>query len=324
VLYHWRRTLNSVADSIRSKPQVLESARHALEDDLARRGENGHVGVDWNTHAFWVRRDLPEAKNISIIIPTRDAIGLLSRCLDSLTSKTRYRNYEIVLVDNDSQSEEARTFFARTPHRVLYFPGPFNYSALNNFAVAETESPWLLFLNNDIEVIEEDWLNVMAEHIQRKEVGAIGPCLLYPDDTVQHAGVVLGVSGFAGHAFCGFPAAHPGVNRQLQVTRNCSAVTGACLLTRRDVFEEVGGFDEEKVPVTYSDIDLCLKMRRAGYLIVYTPFAKLYHHESATRRRNVESLETDVIRQRWPALLEHDPYYNPNLSRERADFSLGI
>jgi GT2 family glycosyltransferase len=147
---------------------------------------------------------------------------------------------------------------------------------------------------------------------------------LYPDDTIQHAGVVLGVGGIAQHAFRGFPAEDPGVCRQLQVTRNYSSVTGACLLTRRDVFEQVGGFDEERLPVTFNDVDLCLKLHRAGYLIVYTPYAKLYHHESATRRPSVEAREGDVMRERWPELLERDPYYNPNLSREQADFSLGV
>jgi GT2 family glycosyltransferase len=163
----------------------------------------------------------------------------------------------------------------------------------------------------------------MAEHIQRPEVGAVGPRLLYPDDTVQHGGIVIGVGGIAEHAFRGFPAESPGVCRQLQVTRNYSAVTGACLLTRRDVFDQVHGFDEEQLPVTFSDVDLCLKIRRAGYLVVYTPFARLYHHESGSRRLSVEPRETGVMRERWPDLLEYDPYYNPNLSRERADFSLG-
>jgi GT2 family glycosyltransferase len=247
----------------------------------------------------------------------------LSRCVDSIVNKTSYTDYEIVIVNNDSESQEARDYFSQLRHRLLHFQGPFNFSAINNFAVEQTRCPWLLFLNNDVEVIEPDWLSVMVEHVQRPEVGAVGARLLYPDDTVQHAGVVLGVGGIAQHAFRGFPAEDPGVNRQLQVTRNYSSVTGACLLTRRDVFEEVGGFDEERLPVTFNDVDLCLKMRRAGYLVVYTPFAKLYHHESATRRRSVEALETDVMRERWPDLLERDPYYNPNLTRERADFSLG-
>jgi GT2 family glycosyltransferase len=195
---------------------------------------------------------------------------------------------------------------------------------MNNFAVEQTQSPWLLFLNNDTEVIDSEWLNAMAEQIQRPEIGAVGARLLYPDNTIQHAGVVLGVDGIGTHAFRGFPAEDPGVGRQLQVARNYSCVTGACLLTRRDVFLEVGGFDEERLPVTFNDVDLCLKIGRAGYRIVYTPFARLYHHESASRRRTrVEGPEALVIRERWPEVLKRDPYYNPNLSRERADFSLG-
>jgi GT2 family glycosyltransferase len=323
VLYHWRRSPSSTADNIRRKPGSLDTGRQALEAHLARRHWPGHVTVDWRTHAYWVKRELTEAKRISLIIPVRDRIDLLARCLESVISKTTYAPYEIVVVDNDSQSAEAREYFARLEHRVLHFSGPFNYSAINNFAVENCDSPWLLFLNDDIEVIDQNWLTIMAEHVQRPEVGAVGPRLLYPDDTVQHAGVVVGVGGIAEHAFRGLPAESPGVCRQLQMTRNYSAVTGACLLTRRDVFEEIGGFDEERLPVAFNDVDLCLKMRRAGYLIVYTPFAKLYHHESASRRRSVEALETEVMRERWPEYLQRDPYYNPNLSRERADFSLG-
>jgi GT2 family glycosyltransferase len=294
-----------------------------LEAHLERQARRGHVAVDWRTHAYWIKRDLTEAKPISIIIPMRDRVELLKRCLDSISRETTYGAYEIVIVNNDSETEEARDFLSSTHHRVLNFPGPFNFSALNNFAVEQTTSPWLLFLNNDTEVIDGDWLTVMAEQIQRPEVGAVGPRLLYPDDTVQHAGIVLGVGGIAEHAFRGFPAEAPGVCRQLQVTRNYSAVTGACLLTRREVFNKVHGFDEERLPVTFSDVDLCLKIRRAGYLVVYTPFARLYHHESGTRRRTVEPMETGVMRERWAGILESDPYYNPNLSRERADFSLG-
>jgi GT2 family glycosyltransferase len=323
ILYHWRRSETSTSDNIRRKPQALEAGRHAIESHLERRGERGHVTVDWQTHAYWVKRELRETKRIAIIIATRDRIDLLSRCISSIISKTSYPNYEIIVVDNESTSDEAREYFRHCEHRVLPFSGPFNFSALNNLAVEQTTSPWLLFLNNDVEAIDSEWLTVMAEHVQRPEVGAVGARLLYPNDTVQHAGVVLGVGGIAEHAFRHFPADAPGVSRQLQVTRNYSSVTGACLLTRRDVFEEVGGFDEERLPVTFNDVDLCLKMRRAGYLIVYTPFAKLYHHESASRRRSVEALETEVMRERWPDLLARDPYYNPNLSRERADFSLG-
>ena len=323
VLYHWRRSRASTADNIRRKPGSLETGRLALEAHLERQAARGHVTVDWRTHAYWIKRDLTEAKPISIIIPVRDRVQLLKRCVESITRETTYAPYEIVIVNNDSETAEARDFLSSTKHRVLNYPGPFNFSAINNFAVEQTENPWLLFLNNDTEAIDGDWLTIMAEQIQRVEVGAVGPRLLYPDDTVQHAGIVVGVGGIAEHAFRGFPAEAPGVCRQLQVTRNYSAVTGACLLTRREVFNKVHGFDEERLPVTFSDVDLCLKIRRAGHLIVYTPFARLYHHESGSRRRTIEPMETGVMRERWAGVLEDDPYYNPNLSRERADFSLG-
>ena len=323
ILYHWRRSAGSTSISIRSKPDALEAARRGLTDHLARVHQPGHVAIDWRTHGFRVRRQITEEKKIAIIIPTRDRIDLLARCIASIEAKTAYENYEITVVDNDSQSDEAREYFRNFPHRLLRFSGPFNYSAINNFAVEKTDAPWILFLNNDTEVIESEWLTAMAEHVQRPEIGAVGARLIFRDETIQHAGVVLGVRGMAKHAFCGLPAEAPGVCRQLQMTRNYSAVTAACLLTRREVFQEVGGFDEENLPVIFNDVDLCLKMRQAGYLIVYTPFAKLYHDESATRRTSVEPREAAILRARWPEIVERDPYYNPNLSREQADFSLG-
>ncbi len=323
VLYHWRRSAGSTAGNIRAKPEALEAARGAISAYLGRVGQPGHVAVDWNTHGFRVRREIPEEKKIAILIPTRDRIDLLARCIASVEEKTTYGKYEIVIINNDSESAEARAFFQQTPHRVLSYSGPFNYSAMNNFAVEQTDAPWLLFLNNDTEVIEGEWLTAMAEHIQRSEVGAVGAQLLFRNNTIQHAGIVLGVRGTAKHAFLGFPAEAPGVCRQLQVTRNYSAVSAACLLTRRDVFEEVGGFDEEQLPVIFNDVDLCLKMGQAGYCVVYTPFARLYHEESASRRPSVEPPETEILRARWPAEVASDPFYNPNLSRENADFSLG-
>ena len=323
VLYHWRRSGSSSAISPWQKPGQLEAARRAIDEHLQRKGMRGHVAIDWRTHAYWVKRELTEAKKISIIIPAGDRIEMLSRCIESITTKTNYPNYELVVVGQDNQSEEARSYFNRSKHRLLHYDGPFNDSAIKNFAVEQTKSPWLLFLDNDLKVIDGEWLSAMAEHIQRPEVGAVGARLLWPNDTVQHAGIVLGVGGVVEHAFRGFPAEDPGVFKQLQVTRNYSCVTGACLLTRRDVFIEVGGFDEERLPMAFNDVDLCLKMRRAGYLIVYTPFAKLYRHESAGHPRLAEPREAGFMRERWPELLQRDPYYNPNLSRERADFSLG-
>jgi O-antigen biosynthesis protein len=323
ILYHWRRSGSSSAISPWQKPGQLEAARRAIDEHLQRKGIRGHVAIDWRTHAYYVKRELAEAKKISIIIPASDHIEMLSRCIESITTKTNYPNYELVVVAHDNQLEEARSYFDRSKHRLLHYDGPFNDSAIKNFAVEQMRSPWLLFLDNDLEVIDSEWLSAMAEHIQRPEVGAVGAHLLWPNDTVQHAGIVLGVGGIAEHAFRGFPAEDPGVFKQLQVTRNYSCVTGACLLTRRDVFMEVGGFDEERLPVIFNDIDLCLKMRRAGYLIVYTPFARLYRHELAGHPRPAEAREAGIMRERWPELLQRDPYYNPNLSRARADFSLG-
>ena len=320
VLYHWRRSADSSAISVRQKPGQLDATRRAIEDHLKRRGERAHVAVDWRTHAFCVRRDLLELRKISIIIPSCHDSESVERCIESLTSKTSYPNYEVFIVQGDTQSLNVHHYFSGLPHRLLRLPGASNISALRNFAVKQTAAPWLLFLDDNIEVIEADWLTIMGEHIQRLGVGAVGARLLNPSDTIEHAGIVLGVNGIAQPAFRGFPAEHPGANRQLQITRNCSAVSGACMLTRREVFQEVGGFDEG-LTESLADIDLCLKIRRAGHLIVYTPFAKLYWHEP--HHDKFDPPGEAIMRERWSGVLQRDPYYNPNLSRADADFSLG-
>ena len=320
VLYHWRRSEASSAISVRQKPGQLDASRLAIEDHLKRRGEPAHVAVDWRTHAFCIRRELVAAKKISIIIPIRSEPEQLARGVESLTRATRYPNYEIVIVGSEDMPDKASDSLPGMAHRLLRFSGAFNDSAVRNFAIKQTDSPWLLFMDANIEAIDPDWLTIMAEHIQRSEVGAVGGRLLNPNDTIEHAGLVLGVNRIARPAFRGFPAEHPGANRQLQVTRNCSAVSGACMLTRRDVLQEVGGFDES-LPESLADVDLCLKMQRAGYPIVYTPFAKLYWH--APQHDRIDERGDAIMRERWPDVLQRDPYYNPNLSRERADFSLG-
>src|SRR6266567_8215663 len=230
VLYHWRRSAASSAISVRQKPGQLDATRRAIEDHLKRRGERAHVAVDWRTHAFCIRRELLEARKISIIIPSFHDSGSLQRCIESLASMTTYPTYEIVIVQGDTQSSNASHYFSGLPHRVLRLSGASNVSTLKNFTVKQTVSPWVLFFDGDVEIIESDWLTIMAEHIQRPEVGAVGARLLNPNDTIEHAGIVLGVNGIAQPAFRGFPSEHPGANRQLQVTRNCSAVSGACML----------------------------------------------------------------------------------------------
>jgi glycosyltransferase involved in cell wall biosynthesis len=318
VLYHWRRSESSSAISVRQKPEQLEASRLAIEDHLKRRVESAHVVVDWRTHAFCVRRELLEPKKIAIIISTRRGLGLLERSIESLTNRTSYPNYEIVIV-HDDEFHGASSFPSHFPHRTVRFSGEGNESAVKNFAVAQTNDPWILFLDERIEPIEPDWLTIMAEHVQRPEVGAVGARLLNPNATVEQAGMVVGVNKIAQPAFHGFPAEHPGANRQLQVTRNCSAVSSACMLTRREVFQQAAGFDES-LAGALADVDLCLKMRRAGYVVVYTPFAKLCWHQAAAEQIDMNG--EAIMRERWAGILQRDPYYNPNLSRERADFSL--
>ena len=319
VLYHWRRSENSSASDVRQKPGQLEASLRAIEAHLKRRGEQALVAVDWRTHAFYVRRELREAKKISVIIPSIHGSSSLERCLESLVSRTSYPNCEIVIVQM-GQRDKIAAAVTDLSHRVLYFADAVNESAAKNYAVAHTDSPWLLFLDDNVEALGPDWLTIMAEHVQRPETGAVGPRLVNPGGTIEHAGLVLGVNGIAQSAFRGFPAEHPGVNRQLQMTRNYSAVSGACLLMRREVFQQIGGFDE-KLSDGLADVDLCLKMRGAGYLIVYTPLAKLCWDPSPPKE--VDAGAEVVMRQRWSDVLERDPYYNPNLSRESADFSLG-
>jgi glycosyltransferase involved in cell wall biosynthesis len=319
VLYHWRRSESSSAISVRQKPEQLEASRLAIEDHLKRRGEWAHVAVDWRTHAFCVRRRLLEPKKISVIVSTSHGLELLERCIESLTNRTSYSNYEIVIV-NDDEFHGPSAFPSHFPYRIVRFSGEANGSALKNFAVNQIDDPWILFLGEGIEPIEPDWLTIMAEHVQRPEVGAVGARLLSPNATVEQAGMVMGVKRTTQPAFHGFPAEHPGANRQLQVTRNCSAVSSACMLTRREVFQQAGGFDES-LEGAFADVDLCLKMRRAGYLIVYTPFAKLCWHR--TPADEIDMNGEAIVRDRWAGTLQHDPYYNPNLSREQADFSLG-
>jgi O-antigen biosynthesis protein len=319
ILYHWRRSQSSSAISVRQKPEQLEASRLAIEDHLKRRAEPARVAVDWRTHAFWVRRRLSEPKRISAIIWSRRGLESLKRCIESLTSRTSYLNYEIVIVQDD-KFLGASDFSSRFPYHLLRFPGEPNDSAVKNFAISQTTDPWILFLDESIEPIEPDWLTIMAEHVQRGEVGAVGARLLNPNGTIEQAGTVVGVNNTAQPAFHAFPGEHPGTNRQLQVTRNCSAVSSACMLTRREVLQQTGGFDAS-LGGTLSDVDLCLKMRRAGYLIVYTPFAKLCWHEAPSDEIDVKG--EAIMRQRWGDVLQSDPYYNPNLSRERADFSLG-
>ena len=325
ILYHWRKIGGSVALSPHPKSYAHEAGRRALEEALRRRGCEG--SVDWtDLGRYRIRYKLQGTPLVSIIIPTRDAWHLLKQCLESIEQKTHYKRYEVIVLDNESHDDATLRYLETIAlkHRVCRVPGPFNFSAINNFGVSKASGDVLLFLNNDVQVLEAGWLTAMLEEAQRAEVGAVGAKLLYPDRRIQHAGIVLGILGGTGHAFRFQRPDEPGYHNFSDVIRNCSAVTAACLMIRRRVFEEVGGFDP-RFKVAYNDVDLCLRLRQRGFLIVYTPFAVLYHHESATRGTLQPPEEETLYWKSWGRMVNAgDPYYNPNLTRAREDWTLDL
>ena len=328
VLYHWRTVTGSTALSGGNKSYIRERAHRALADALKRRGVEGSVGDGFAVNRFRVKFATQGSPLVSIIIPTRDNVSLLKNCINSIERLTEYRNYEILVVDNESVDPETVEYLSSTRHRVLRFEEEFNYSRINNFAVRHAKGEYVLLLNDDTEVISGEWLEDMLGHATRPEVGAVGARLLYPDDRVQHAGVILGAGGFwvpgvATHSYQFFTRGASGHLGYAKMTMNYSAVTAACMMLRRSVFEEVGGLDEENLKVAFNDVDLCLRIRERGYLIVYTPYAELYHYESVSRGfRNADPKEPEYMRERWGEILDNDPYYNPNFSLGNADFNL--
>lgn len=325
VLYHWRKIAGSAALSPHTKPYAHEAGRRALEEALRRRRFEGSIDR-LDPGMYRIRYKLQGKPLVSIIIPTRDAWSLLHQCLDSIENKTTYEPYEIIILDNESNDQATLRYLDSLAgkHRVCRFPGPFNFSAISNFGASKANGDYFLFLNNDIQAIRPDWLTAMLEQAQRLEVGAVGARLLYPDRRIQHAGLVLSAVRPPAHAFRFQRPDEPGYHSFADVVRNCSAVTGACMMIRRRVFEEIGGFDP-RFRLAYNDVDLCLRLRRKGYVIVYTPFAVLYHHESATRGTLHPLDEEALYRQLWGEMISQgDPYYNPNLTRTREDWSLEL
>ncbi len=329
ILYHWRRAETSTAKSPDNKPYVIESGKKALRDALDRRGvKYREIVTAHQVGMYGIRYELAEKEMVSIIIPTKDFRNLLEPCVSSILKKSTYGNYEIIIVDNQSREKDTLDYLGKISKnpkvRVVRYPKPFNFSKINNFAAKNARGKYLLFLNNDTEVIAEDWLEAMVEHIQRDEVGAVGGKLLYPDDTIQHAGVIIGVGGFAGHAHRHIPNDQTGYFFRAHIIQDVSAVTAACLMVKRKVYDEVGGFNE-KLAVAMNDVDLCLKIRERGHLIVYTPYAVLYHMESPSRGPDTNSKrfegELKLMKELWGGKLESDPYYNPNLSYETGDYT---
>lgn len=327
VLYHGRVWLETSG-------RARESSKKAVAEHLDRCGERGSVKDGLVPGTQQVAYSIKDWPLVSVIIANRDHHDLLAKCLDSLALST-YLNYEIIIVENHSEKPETFKYYealaAKPNVKIVTWARPFNYAAVNNFAVTHAAGELLLFLNNDVEAINPDWLERMVEHAVRPGVGAVGAKLLFPDGTVQHAGVVVGIGGLAGHPGKGFPRNSAGFFNRLLVTQNFSAVTAACLLTRKEIFEKVDRFDEDFI-LAFNDIDLCLKIREQGYSIVWTPYAELSHYESKTRgpentiEKQVRYLfESELFQMKWEALLEKgDPFYSPHLTRTTEDMSLRL
>jgi GT2 family glycosyltransferase len=322
ILYHWRQVAGSTAADIGNKTYAHERSRRAIAAALERRGIDGHVDDGPIPTSFRVVRRLARKPLVSVIIPTRDRLDLLSRAVRGIERGTDYDNVEILIVDNGSTDAATLEYLARVPHRVIREPGPFNYSRLNNRAASHARGELLLLLNNDTEPLTREWLTTMVEHTQRPEVGIVGAKLLYPSGRVQHAGVVLGVGGVAGHAHKHFAGTAPGYFHAADLVRNSSAVTAACMLVKRELYESVGGFDDRHLAVAFNDVDFCLRVRELGYLVVFTPYALLRHYESESRGFELDPAEIDYMIGRWGAQLLHDPYYNDSLTLVHEDYSL--
>jgi GT2 family glycosyltransferase len=334
ILYHWRAAAGSTALDAGEKCYAWEAGRKALAEHLARTGVDAEVlETEWGS-CYRVRYALPIDKPlVSIVVPTRDRFDLLHCCIESILSKTVYDRYEILVVDNQTVERRALKYLAVLRNRprmtVLCYDQPFNYSAINNFAAQHARGEVLCLLNNDTEVLSPDWMEEMLGCLTQPGVGIVGARLLYPDNTVQHGGVLVGVGGVANHAHAFRPRQDPGYFGRALLAQDFSAVTGACLMIRKSLFEKLGGMDEKGLAVAFNDVDLCLKARQAGWRIVWTPYAELYHHESVSRgsddtpeKQARHKAEAACMRTRWEAFLARDPFYNPNLSVERPDFSL--
>lgn len=333
ILYHWRCHIDSTAANPESKRYAFEAGRKAVEEHYKRVGipatvEHAEFYGMFHTKYHWEENPL-----ISIIIPNKDHIDDLKKIMDSIDEKSTYRNYEFVVVENNSTEEETFAYYKEIEQRdnvqVLYYDGDFNFSRINNFGVEKAKGEYLLLLNNDTEIISPECLEEMLHICMRDEVGIVGAKLCYDDDTIQHAGVVLGFGGIAGHTFIGSSRYDVGYASRIACVQDYTAVTAACMMTKRSVYEQVGGLTES-FKVAFNDIDYCMKVRDVGKLVVYTPYAELYHYESKSRGmedtpEKVERFNSEVARfiDRWNKELQvGDPYYNSNLTLDKADFSL--
>ncbi|WP_343349893.1 glycosyltransferase [Pseudomonas sediminis] len=329
VLYHWRAVPGSLAIDAGAKNYAATRSRQALAEHLQRMEINAEVTSEYpHLSIHRVVYPLPVEPLVSIVIPTKDGVDILRQCMDGIFNNTDYSNFEVIIVNNQSEKLETQAYFEELLRdkrvRIIDYDHPFNYSRINNIAVNESNGSILALLNNDLEVINPGWLREMVSHAVRPEIGAVGARLFYPDGTVQHAGVLLGYKGRAGHMYRYAPKHWLGYWARAVLIQNLTAVTAACLVLRKDLYQSVGGFDEENFTITFNDVDLCLRIHEKGYRNLYTPYAELYHHESKTRGLMAFQSEEDYFSERWKSYIQHDTAYNPNLSLETEDFSLAF
>lgn len=336
ILYHWRAVSGSTAAGTSEKSYAWEAGRRALEAHVERVGLAASVEEVAGTPFYRLRLSVPAPEPlVSLIVPTRDGLKFLRGCIESIREKTTNTNYEIIVVDNGSTDPETlkylRTISRRRNTRVLRYDAPFNFSAINNFAVGKAKGSVIGLINNDIEVISPEWLTEMTSWALQPGVGCVGAKLLYADGKIQHGGIVLGVQGVANHSHKHFDRCTPGYFGRMKVIHNVSAVTAACLLVRREIYDEVGGLNETDLKVAFNDVDFCLKVREAGYRNVWTPYAELYHLESVSRGAEDDPVkiarfrsEIAYMQRNWGTALVTDPFYSPSLTIEREDFSLAF
>ena len=333
VLYHWRTHAQSTADNPISKQYAYDAGARAIEAHLKRVGLTGTVERKKDFGFYRVRYALEGQPLVSIIIPNKDEKDTLKKCIESIQKKSTYRNFEIIIVENNSKTVEIFDYYKEIDGRngvhVVYWDREFNYSAINNFGASYAKGDYLICLNNDMEIISEDWIGELLGHCQRAGTGIVGARLYYPDDTIQHAGIIVGIGGIAGSVFVGQKRTHTGYMHREALQQDLSAVTAACMMVRRSLFEQLGGFTEQ-LAVAFNDVDFCLRAREMGYLVVYDPYVELYHYESKTRgaedtQEKVRRFQTEIeyMRTRWISVLKNgDPYYNRNLSLKKWNYSL--
>ena len=334
VLYHWREIAGSTASRPDEKPYAIIAAKKAISEHLERRNIKARVTESPDIRGtIRVQYALPvHLPLVSLIIPTRNSLKFLSRCVESILNKTDYENFEILIINNNSDDPATLDYMQQLEKndkaRIIDYPHPFSYADMNNQAVEQAQGEIIGLINNDIEVINREWLSEMVSHAVRPEVGAVGAKLWYPNNTLQHGGVVLGIGGVAGHAHKGFPRGHVGYFGRAALIQNFSAVTAACMVMRKTNFLAVGGLDAEHLGTALNDVDLCLKLNEHNLRIVWTPYAELYHHESASRgyedtpeKKARYEKERAYMKNRWPQFLMADPAYSPNLTLEAEDFA---